>query len=406
MREDTIGGQRRQRVVYFLYMALPRPSVRRVIGGLFLALLVAGCALGYFYRNAVIWAFFQIRLPGKIVAAQGIQKKDLLPDDFKVMATGLRVPWAMGFLPDGSLLVTERPGTLKRITPDGSVKDIAGPAGTRQVGEGGLLGLAVHPHFDQNRWIYVYQTTDTPAGLRNRVMRYRFENDALTEPTTIIQNIPAAAEHDGGALAFGPDGRLYIGTGDAGQDSLAQDLGSLAGKVLRVNDDASIPSTNPFGTPVWSYGHRNIEGLAFDGKGRLWATEHGRSGLQTGLDELNLIEGGANYGWPTIEGDEVSNGLRTAAIHSGPTEPWAPAGVVSFGQGLLFGGLRGEALYQAKIEASPITVLAHFEGDFGRIRTVTVGPDRMVYIATSNTDGRGLPRPGDDRIIRVNPRKF
>lgn len=387
-------------------MAHPRPSVRRVIGGIFVLLLVTGAAAGYAYRNLVIWAYFQIRLPGKIVAVQGVMRKDMQSDDFKVIATGLKVPWGMRFLPDGSLLVTERQGTLKRIAPDGAVRQVSGLAGTRQVGEGGLLGLAIHPHFDQNHWIYVYQTTDTPAGLRNRVLRYRFENDALTEPTTIVQNIPASAEHDGGALAFGPDGRLYIGTGDAGQDSSAQDLGALAGKILRLNDDASIPSTNPFGTPVWSYGHRNVEGLAFDGKGRLWATEHGRSGLQTGLDELNLVEAGADYGWPTIEGDETSPGLRPAAIHSGPTEPWAPAGIASFDQSVLFGGLRGEALYQAKVDTTPIQVLSHFEGDFGRIRAVAVGPDRMLYLATSNTDGRGLPRPGDDRIIRVNPGKF
>jgi len=238
------------------------------------------------------------------------------------------------------------------------------------------------------------------------VVRYRLEGDALSGRTTIVQNIPAASEHDGGALAFGPDGRLYVGTGDADDGPSAQDLNSLGGKVLRVNDDASVPSGNPFDTLVWSYGHRNIEGLAWDGKGRLWATEHGRSGLRTGFDELNLIEGGVNYGWPTVEGDETNDGMRKAAVHSGPTEPWAPAGIASFDQSLFFGGLRGEALYQAQTGVSPIQVLAHFESDFGRIRALAVGPDRQIYLSTSNTDGRGLPRPGDDRIVRVSPRKF
>ena len=387
-------------------MPFPRLPVRRTIGAL-LMLLLAAVAVGvYAYRNVAVWAFFQIRLPGKLTATQGILKRDLQDADFKTLATGLKVPWAMGFLPDGSILVTERPGMLKRLAPDGAPIDVSGLQGVASSGEGGLLGLAVHPQFGDNHWIYLYETVRAPDGLRNQVMRYKLEHDALTEPSTILQDIPAASEHDGGALGFGPDGKLYVATGDAGQGTLAQDLHSLAGKILRLNQDGSVPSDNPFGTAVWSYGHRNVEGLAWDGLGRLWATEHGRSGLQTGLDEVNLIEAGANYGWPNIEGDEASDGMRVAAVHSGPTEPWAPAGIAVLGQSLLFGGLRGEALYQAKTNVSPMPVLAHFESEFGRIRAVAVGPDRMLYLTTSNTDGRGLPRPGDDQLVRVNPRLF
>jgi glucose/arabinose dehydrogenase len=154
---------------------------------------------------------------------------------------------------------------------------------------------------------------------------------------------------------------------------------------------------------IWSYGHRNVEGLAWDGQGKMWATEHGRSGLQTGLDELNLIEPGINYGWPMIEGDATSDGMRVAAVHSGPTEPWAPAGIASYGGSLYFGGLRGESLYQALLGLAPLTVKSHFEHEFGRIRAVAVGPDHQLYFTTSNTDGRGLPRSGDDQVVRINP---
>lgn len=384
-------------------MALTRPSLRRVLGFIAIFLLLAGLAAAYAYRNVVVWALFQIRLPGAIVAEQGILKKDLQASDIKVIATGLKVPWSLAFLPDGSILVTERSGALKRIASDGTLNEVKGLDETTEVGEGGLLGLAIHPHFEENHWIYLYQTSGASGAPVNRVMRYRLVNDALSERTTIVQNIPAAAEHDGGALTFGPDGRLYIGTGDAGNGSAAQDLGSLAGKVLRVSDDGSIPIGNPYETLVWSYGHRNVEGLVWDEHGSLWATEHGRSGLQTGFDELNQIEKGINFGWPMIEGDGTADGMHTAAVHSGPTEPWAPAGIAYVQGSLFFGGLRGESLYQGMIGLAEIPVKSHFEHDFGRIRAVAVGPDHQLYFTTSNTDGRGLPRPGDDQVIRINP---
>ncbi len=387
-------------------MTFQNTFLRRLPAFIVIALLAAACAIGYLHRNLLVWAFFQVRFPGKAVARQGLLASDL-GGGVRVLASGLDAPWAIGFLPDDSVLVTERRGALKRIGQDGVVHDVTGLEGTKAVGEGGLLGLAIHPRFSENRWIYLYQTAQAPDGLQNRVMRYRLKDDALSEATTVVQGIPASSEHDGGALAFGPDGRLYIGTGDAGNAPSAQDLGSLAGKILRVNDDGSVPSGNPFGTPVWSYGHRNVQGLARDSLNRLWATEHGRSGLlRTGLDELNLIEAGANYGWPVIEGDETADGLRTAAVHSGSSEPWAPAGSAVAGGNLFFGGLRGEALYQAKIGATPIPVLANFEGEFGRIRAVAAGPDGKLYFTTSNTDGRGLPRPDDDRLIRIEAARF
>lgn len=213
--------------------------------------------------------------------------------------------------------------------------------------------------------------------------------------------------HDGGRIAFGPDGFLYITTGDASQSRLAQDIRSLAGKILRIRDDGSVPSDNPFGNAVWSYGHRNPQGLAWDDRGRLWATEHGRSIPFSGYDELNLIEKGGNYGWPDIQGDRAKPDMERPIIHSGPSTTWAPAGAAFLNGSIFFGGLKGTALYQAKITGERnIALTKHFEKAYGRIRAVVKGPDDMLYISTSNTDGRGEARPGDDNIIRINPREL
>ena len=220
----------------------------------------------------------------------------------------------------------------------------------------------------------------------------------------------------GGKIAFGPDDYIYITTGDAGNAELAQNTDSLAGKILRLKDDGSIPGDNPFGNAVYSYGHRNSQGLAWDDKGQLWSTEHGRSGVLSGLDELNFIEKGKNYGWPVIQGDERREGMYSPVIQSGPDETWAPAGAVylpakrqaGLDGSIFFTGLRGESIYQAKIsqDGSVGAIIAHFHGTFGRLRAIQIGPDGFLYISTSNTDGRGEPRPGDDKIIRINPSIF
>lgn len=321
--------------------------------------------------------------------------------DIEVIATNLEIPWEIGWLPDGSMLVTERPGRLLRISTGRQVIPIDG---VQHVGEGGLLGLALHPRFSENNFLYLYLTTRASQGLINRVERYRLINDQLTDKTTIIDNIPGAQFHDGGRIAFGPDGLLYITTGDAGQSSNAQDKNSLAGKILRLKDDGSIPSDNPFGNAVYSWGHRNPQGLAWNQAGQLWATEHGRSGIRSGLDELNLIEPGKNYGWPTIEGDEEQAGLESPKLHSGSNLTWAPAGAVFLQNNLLFAGLRGEALYQARIENNQVKNLTtHFAEQFGRLRVVKLGSDGFIYLATSNRDGRGSIQEGDDKIIRLNP---
>jgi glucose/arabinose dehydrogenase len=225
----------------------------------------------------------------------------------------------------------------------------------------------------------------------------------LSERTVILADIPGAQFHDGGRMAFGPDGLLYITTGDAGNGANAQDRNSLAGKILRLKDDGSIPSDNPFGT----LGHRNPQGLAWDDAGRLWATEHGRSGARSGFDEINLIEAGKNYGWPDSEGDETADGVIAPVRHSGASATWAPAGAAFFDGSIFFTGLRGEALYEARLHEREIeSFTAHFAGEFGRLRAAVLGPDGFLYITTSNTDGRGRPRSDDDKIIKVDPAIF
>ncbi|PCI21304.1 glucose sorbosone dehydrogenase [Candidatus Wolfebacteria bacterium] len=336
----------------------------------------------------------------------------------EVVAQNLSIPWEVVFVPGSSgnisdydLLITERTGNLLLIGDDNEVFTIQG---VEHVGEGGLLGLALHPSFKENGYIYLYLTTKEDEGLLNRVERYVLDGDSLLNRKIIIDSIPGAIFHDGGRIKFGPDGFLYITTGDARVASNAQDINSLAGKILRIRDDGRIPEDNPFGTAVYSYGHRNPQGLAWDSGGTLWITEHGPSGTQSGFDELNLVVKGNNYGWPIIKGDETQIGLNSPVVHSGPNETWAPAGALFVpvrqsldGEGnesLFFAGLRGESLYEAKIKDNEVRSLtAHFREEFGRIRAVALSPDGFLFISTSNTDGRGNARSGDDKIIKINP---
>lgn len=331
--------------------------------------------------------------------AVGGGSKSVAPADSEVVASHLEIPWEIAFLPDGTMLVTERPGRLVKAMPEKVVIPIEG---VRHVGEGGLLGLAVHPDFSRNHFIYLYLTTTVGGGVTNRVERYRLEGNVLSERVVILPNIPGANNHDGGRIAFGPDGNLYITTGDAGNEQSAQDTASLAGKILRLDDDGGTARGNPFGNAVYSYGHRNPQGLAWDENGQLWATEHGRSGLASGFDELNRIEAGKNYGWPVIQGDETRPGMERPVIHSGARDTWAPASAAFVGKSIFFGGLRGEALYEAAVTGERVALTAHFEGQFGRIRAVTLGPDGFLYISTSNRDGRGTVQANDDKIIRVS----
>lgn len=310
----------------------------------------------------------------------------------EIVASGLEVPWALAFLPDNSILVTERKGTVRMIDKNGNLSEKSlATIPVKQTGESGLHGIAPHPDFDKNKYIYLYYTySSNNNDSLNRVSRFTYQNNTLTNEKIIVDKIPGATIHDGGRIKFGPDGYLYITTGDAQKPSLSQDKNSLAGKILKVKGDGSDLKT-------YSMGHRNPQGIAWDDKGRLWEVEHG----QSAQDELNLIEEGKNYGWPTIQGDEKKAGLESPILHS-TKKTWAPGGLAFFEGSLYFGGLRGTALFQYNIETKQFK--EHFKNEFGRIRDVVLGPDNMLYITTSNKDGRGIPNSNDDKIIRVDPK--
>ena len=337
----------------------------------------------------------------------GQKSTDKIPS-IEVIAENLDTPWGMAFLPDGSMLVTERPGRVRLIDNEGSLNKL--PVATlnevKEIGEGGLLGITLHPDFPTNNFLYIYYTyAEDNNQTLNKVVRMTYKDAKLTQETTIVDKIPGAPNHNGGRIKFGPDQYLYITTGDAQEPSQAQDIDKLGGKILRVTNTGDPAPGNPFNNLVYSYGHRNPQGLAWDDKGRLWATEHGRSGLQSGLDEINLITAGKNYGWPEIQGDEQKEGMEKPQIHS-ESDTWAPAGSAFINNSLFFGGLRGETLYEAIIKDNQITLKEHFKKEFGRIRDVVIGPDGELYITTSNHDGRGSPKISDDKIIKINSSTF
>jgi len=346
------------------------------------------------------------------------EKKDL--QDIPLLTTvaeNLEVPWALAFLPaspsqggpDKSILVTERAGRVRIIDKDGQLdpNPVIQIEDVKQIGEGGLHGIALHPDFPNNHFVYVYYTYgQNIIGTQNRVVRFRYEKGTFKEKTIIVDQIPGALFHDGGRIKFGPDKMLYITTGDAQNPSLAQDINSLAGKILRVTDTGAPAPGNPFNNLVYSYGHRNPQGITWAGSDRLFELEHG----QTATDEFNYIDPGKNYGWPVIRGDQTQSGMESPFLHSG-NDTWAPAGAAYYSypdsrSSVFFGGLRGQALFEIEFRGDNRRISTHFKGQFGRIREVIVGPDNMLYITTSNRDGRGNPNANDDKIIRVNPKKL
>lgn len=310
-----------------------------------------------------------------------------------------QIIWAMAFLPDGKLMFTERNGGVSMVGPDGQITNIHNVA-VYASGESGLHGVVIDPDFNDNHFIYLYYTyRGEGANTLNRVSRFVFEDNKLINEQVIVDGIPGASTHDGGRIKFGPDSFLYITTGDAQAPSSSQNKDSLAGKILRVTRDGQAAPGNPFNNLVYSYGHRNPQGIAWDNQGRLWATEHGPSTR----DELNLIEAGSNYGWPDITGTNTRDGMRTPVIQSG-SGTWAPAGAQYLDGSIYFTGLRGSALYQYDIKSDDMTT--HLKNKLGRIRDVVLGPDDFFYIATSNRDGRGVPLADDDRILKINPLKL
>lgn len=372
--------------------------MKRILIVLLVVLFVAA-ASAYALRESIRDRFFK---PTASTIPEGIKTPDQTKN-IEVVAKGIDTPWGIAFLPDGDMLVTERTGNIQRIGDNRKTYKVEG---VTETSEGGLLGIAVHPEFDVNNFVYVYLTTQDGGTTTNRIERYVYAADKLSERTVILENIPGSANHDGGRIAFGPDRRLYASTGDASNDASAQDKNSLAGKILRITDEGGIPEDNPFGSAVYSYGHRNPQGLAWDAQDQLWSTEHGRSGVRSGFDELNLIKKGANYGWPVIEGDETAPGMVAPVAHSGADDTWAPAGLAHLNGSLFFGGLRGQTLYQAKISGeNQVTLTAHLRQQNDRLRTTAVHDGRL-YVTTSNTDGRGTPGTDDDQITRFKASVF
>jgi len=318
-----------------------------------------------------------------------------------IVAENLTIPWDVAGLPDGTLLVTERPGNIVVIKRDGTSTRITVPE-VSAIGEGGLMGIALHPNFLTNRTIYLYRTVLRNEQRKNEIVHYTLTAELTLENETIIlSSIPGARFHDGGALSFGPDGYLYVTTGDALEPPLAQDLTSLAGKILRITDTGEPAVGNPFNNHIYSYGHRNAQGLAFDESGQLWSTEHGRSGVQSGFDELNYIIPGGNYGWSDSQGDDVVTGTIAPVVHSGSAETWAPGGLAYYNGNLFFAGLRGERLYQVSVNNKTVSsISALFPETYGRLRASRVIGD-FLYVTTSNTDGRGTAGPQDDKLIAI-----
>jgi glucose/arabinose dehydrogenase len=316
----------------------------------------------------------------------------VVPTAFDDLVTGLDVPWGVAFLPDGSALVSERDSArIRQVTASGQVTEVGTVPDVVAQNEGGLLGLAVPPG---SPTVYAYLTTAED----NRVVRMSFDGGALGQPEVVIDGIPKAGNHNGGRLAFGPDGMLYVSTGDATQPDRAQDLESLGGKILRLSPDGAVPADNPFaGSPVFSYGHRNVQGLAFDQDGRLWASEFG----QHTWDELNLIEAGGNYGWPVVEG--VGDDDRfIEPVAQWPTDEASPSGIAYVRDTVFLASLRGERLWQVPVPDGVAGTPTEFApGEFGRLRAAALAPDGSLWVLTNNTDGRGEPRDGDDRILRV-----
>ncbi|MFN8077097.1 MAG: PQQ-dependent sugar dehydrogenase [Kineosporiaceae bacterium] len=310
------------------------------------------------------------------------------------VASGLAVPWGLAFLPDGSALVAERDsGRILRLS-GGSRQVVATPPGVAHGGEGGLLGLAVLARGASTQ-VFAYLTS---VDGDNRVVTMDWDGQRLAPPRVVLKGIPSAGNHNGGRLAVGPDGMVYVATGDAGLRSASQDRGSLAGKILRMTPGGGIPSDNPFpGSLVWSWGHRNVQGLAFDSAGRLWATEFG----QNTWDELNLIRRGGNYGWPLVEGDDDDpRYVRPQA--SWRTSEASPSGVAIVDDVAYVAALRGRRVWQVPVAGGsagrPVPL---FVERYGRLRAAAVAPDGSLWLTTSNRDGRGRAAEGDDRILRV-----
>jgi glucose/arabinose dehydrogenase len=344
--------------------------------------------------------------------------------EVKEWVKNLEIPWSLLFLPDGRALVTERPGRIRLIKDARLQEEPYATIDVAHVGEGGLMGLALHPEFPKKPYIYVMHTYKIGGELRNRVIRLKDEGLRGVFDRVIIENIPGGKFHNGGRIAFGPDGMLFIATGETFHGELAQNLKSLGGKILRITPEGNIPEDNPFkGSPIYSYGHRNPQGLAWHPfTGDLFESEHGPSGEfgRFAHDEINVIKKGGDYGWPAVIGAARLKQYIDPLVVWEKTTP--PSGITFYKgellkhlQGDLFiATLRSESLIRIRLQRPDEYKVARIErwfangysdGKYGRLRDVVEGPDGALYFLTNNRDGRGTPRSGDDRIYIIVPRK-
>ncbi len=354
----------------------------------------------------------------EILTAQKLSPNET-PTKFRVetVATGLEVPWGFAFLPNGDLLFTERPGRV-RLIESGKLK--AEPVFTvpdvEPSSESGLMDISLHPKFAENKFVYLAYAYHAD-GKAVKVVRYKFDGTKLVEPKAIIENIPAAPNHAGTRARFGPDGKLYVTTGDATDWNLAQKTDSLAGKTLRLNEDGTVPQDNPFvkdtnyRPEIWTFGHRNAQGLAWSAEGLMFQTEHGPSYFEMrggGADEFNFVERGKNYGWAEIYGKTEKEGMVAPILEYTPA--CAPASGMfyhgnqfpAFKGNFFFGCLRGTRIIRVALNGSKVVGQEDLlSGTFGRIREIAEGPDGAIYFSTSNRDGRGSPTNDDDRIMRI-----
>lgn len=339
----------------------------------------------------------------------------------ETVVANVEVPWSIVWASDGRMLFTERAGHVRvyesgklRPQPLFTVPDV------EPTGESGLMSIALHPQFSTNHLLYLsYAYRGDSQSVR--VVRYREDKTGLTDRKVILENIPAAQYHAGCRLRFGPDAKLYITTGDATRRDLAQRLDSIAGKTLRLNDDGTIPTDNPFvgqknvRPEIWSYGHRNAQGMDWEpGTNLMFQTEHGPSGFDGpgGGDEVNIVEKGKNYGWPLIHHTQTGTGLESPLLEYTPA--CAPASGLfyrgapfpQFRGNFFFGCLTGTRIIHVVLDGRRVVSQENLlAGKYGRIREVTEGPDGYLYFSTSNRDGRGSPAADDDRIIRLVPGK-
>ncbi|MGH3661843.1 MAG: PQQ-dependent sugar dehydrogenase [Micromonosporaceae bacterium] len=350
-----------------------------------LGLLLSGCAFGPPKEE-------DAGSPPKFPSPSAKPSEDEAALAAEPIVEGLQIPWGLDFLPDGSALVTERETrNIIRISPDLKKKKVQTISQAYPNGEGGLLGLAVSPDYKDDKTIYIYYTTRQD----NRIAKLKLGE----APKPIVTGIPVSGVHNGGRLEFGPDGYLYATTGDASETGLAQDKKNLGGKILRLTKDGKAAPGNPFKNRVYSYGHRNSQGIAWDDRKQLYAVEFG----QNRWDELNVVEPGDNYGWPEVEG---KGNLKR---YADPIAIWRPreascSGAAITGDLMVTACLRGERMYVMQLSGKGGLIGAPQEaltGKFGRLRTVVVAPDKTLWVTTSNLDDRGEPQPGDDKIFRI-----